>query len=62
MEGESYFELSLEDVLKLHRGWIEELYVEDRKTEVEIIALLYQRGFSVTWVSVFQCSFLTNRR
>lgn len=41
-------ELSIEDILNMHRHWITKLFVEDRKTDMEIITLLYHRGFLVT--------------
>jgi hypothetical protein len=41
-------ELTVEDILNLHRGWITELYVQDRKTEVEIVSLLCERRLVVT--------------
>ena len=42
------FELSTENVLRLHRHWITTLYVHQRKTEVEIIDLLYERNLPVS--------------
>ena len=47
MEGES-FDLTIEDVLGLHRGWITKLFVDDLKTEVEIVELLYERRLLIT--------------
>ena len=35
-------ELTVEDILNLHRGWITELYIHDRRTDVEIVALLQE--------------------
>jgi hypothetical protein len=37
------FELTMEDILEFHRGWLTQLYVEERKTEVEIIHELEDR-------------------
>lgn len=34
----------------MHRYWITKLYVEDRKTDVEIVDILHDRRFLVTWV------------
>jgi hypothetical protein len=47
MEFQS-LDLTIDDILGLHRGWIAQLYVEDRKTEVEIVNLLHERGLFVT--------------
>jgi hypothetical protein len=52
MEVES-LELTLEDVLRLHRGWITKLFVDDRKTDVEIVELLYECHLLVTCGSLF---------
>lgn len=41
-------ELTIEDILFIHRHWIVKLYVEDRKTEREIVDLLHQRRLPVT--------------
>ncbi|KUJ24476.1 uncharacterized protein LY89DRAFT_551685, partial [Mollisia scopiformis] len=46
-----HMEFSIEDILDMHRHWITKLYVEDGKTDVEIVGLLRERGFIVTWVS-----------
>jgi hypothetical protein len=35
-------ELTIEDILNFHRGWIAELYVQDKKTATEIVALLHE--------------------
>jgi hypothetical protein len=42
------FEFTIDDVLAVHRGWITKLFVEDMKSEVEIVQLLYERQFIVT--------------
>lgn len=47
MEIES-LELTVDDILNFHRGWITSLYLEDRKTDVEIVGLLYEQGLTVT--------------
>ena len=51
MEVES-LELTVDDVLRLHRGWITKLFVNDRKSEVEIVELLYGRHLLVTCCSL----------
>jgi len=43
-------ELSIDDILSLHRHWITKLYVEDRKSEEEIVDALYERRLPVTCV------------
>jgi hypothetical protein len=56
------FELTLEDILYLHRGWIADLYVQHRKTEAEIVDLVHEFGLRVTYGFPFQiCSSWTNR-
>lgn len=50
MELETY-EITLEDILTIHRDWITQLRVQDRKSEVEIVQVLQERGLLVTWVS-----------
>ena len=52
MEGDAY-ELTVDDVLALHRSWITDLFVTERKTEVEIIELLYHQRFVVRSVSFY---------
>jgi len=47
MEFQS-LELTIEDILNLHRLWITQLYVEENKTEVEIVGLFQERRFPVT--------------
>lgn len=47
MEIES-LELTAQDILQLHRGWITKLSVDDNKSEVEIIELLYERRLLIT--------------
>lgn len=47
MEVDS-LQLTIEDILLRHRAWITKLFFEDKKTEVEIVRLLYERRFSVT--------------
>ena len=44
-----HVQLTIEDVLSIHRQWIIKLYVEEYKTEAEIVDLLYDRRLPVTW-------------
>lgn len=46
MEIETY-ELTIDDVLALHRSWITDLFLIERKSEVEIVELLYNRQLVV---------------
>lgn len=46
MEGQAV-ELTTEDILRMHRHWITMLFVDDKKTEVEIVELLYERHLIV---------------
>lgn len=48
MEVEN-IELTIEDILEVHRGWITQLFVEGQKTDVEIVGLLYERHLLATW-------------
>ena len=41
-------EFTVEDILNLHQDWITQLYVHDRKTEVEIIRALNEGHLVVT--------------
>jgi hypothetical protein len=41
-------ELTVDDILQLHRGWIMKLFVDDKKNEVDIVELLYERSLPVT--------------
>jgi hypothetical protein len=47
MEVET-FEITIEDILNMHRGWITQTFVQDRKTEVEIVQILQERQLVVT--------------
>jgi len=42
-------EWTVEEVLSMHRYWITKLYVEDKRTEEEIVGLLYERRVVVTY-------------
>ena len=44
------FELTIEDIANIHRYWITKLYVEEKKTDVEIVGMLYERRLLVTYV------------
>lgn len=39
----SELELTIEDILNVHRRYITKLYVDDRNTDAEIVDLLYGR-------------------
>ncbi|KAE9368591.1 hypothetical protein N431DRAFT_560976 [Stipitochalara longipes BDJ] len=54
MEPQS-LEFTVEDLLQCHRGWITELYVNDKKTEVEILELLHERRIFVTLEQIRRC-------
>lgn len=41
-------ELTLADMLRIHRAWITSLFVDQRKTDVEIVQLLYERHIRVS--------------
>jgi hypothetical protein len=41
-------ELTVEDILSIHRYWVTKLYVEDHKTDAEIVTLLHERRLPVT--------------
>lgn len=43
-------ELTVADMLRIHRAWITMLFVEQKKTEAEIVQILYERNISVSWV------------
>jgi hypothetical protein len=47
MEAQS-FELMIEDILLMHRQWITKLYIEDCKTEMEIVCILHRRRLLAT--------------
>ena len=47
MQAES-LDLTIDDVLRLHRGWITKLFIDDKKAEKEIIELLYEHRLLVT--------------
>ncbi len=42
-------ELTVEDILAMHRLWITKLYVEDKKTEADIVQELYERQLIVRY-------------
>ena len=46
-------ELTSEDLLGFHRYYITRLYLEEKKTDVEIVQYLYEKyKFQVTWVTI----------
>ncbi|CAG8980967.1 hypothetical protein HYALB_00012299 [Hymenoscyphus albidus] len=48
-------ELSIEDILSIHRHWISKLYLDDHKSEMEIVDMLYERRLPVTVSQVRNC-------
>lgn len=49
MEAED-IQFTLEQILNVHRPWITQLYVQECKTEQDIVSLLQERGFHITSV------------
>jgi hypothetical protein len=43
-------ELTVAEMLRLHRAWITMLFVEQNRTEAEIAQILYERNIIVSWV------------
>ncbi|EHL02333.1 hypothetical protein M7I_1678 [Glarea lozoyensis 74030] len=41
-------ELTVEDILSIHRHWVTKLYVQDHKTEEDIVSLLHEARLPVT--------------
>jgi hypothetical protein len=59
--GWEELELTVEDLLHLHRSWITKLYTDDKNTTAEIVALLHERRLIVTYDPIFWSSVnLTN--
>ena len=56
MEPQS-LEFTVEDILQSHRCWITELYLNDQKTEEEIVELLHERRVFVTCGFYLRSSF-----
>jgi hypothetical protein len=48
-------EFTLEDMLELHREWISKLYVEDLRSETEIVELLRERRLVVRASQIREC-------
>ncbi|TAQ86888.1 hypothetical protein B7494_g4779 [Chlorociboria aeruginascens] len=48
-------ELTIQEVLAMHKYWITSLYVEDGKSEEEIVALLYERRLTVSLCQIRKC-------
>lgn len=48
-------EFTMEDILAIHQGWISELYVQERRTEAEIVAALSKQNLIVTYVLSHLC-------
>lgn len=42
-------ELTIADMLRIHREWITMLFVDQKKTEAEIVQLLYERNICVSY-------------
>lgn len=40
-----------EDVSVIHRNWIQQLYLHDRKSEAEIVTVLSQQNLTITYVT-----------
>lgn len=54
-------ELSVEDILSIHRHWITKLYLDDHKSEMEIVEMLYERRLPVTYgTTSFSSKFTPN--
>ncbi|KAI9047769.1 hypothetical protein LZ554_008479 [Drepanopeziza brunnea f. sp. 'monogermtubi'] len=45
-------ELTAEEILEWRRGWVQNPYVDNSKTDVEKLELLYQRHLTVTFLEV----------
>jgi uncharacterized membrane protein YfbV (UPF0208 family) len=41
-------ELTIEDILHIHRAWISDLYATSHKWEVEVVELLCERHLTVS--------------
>lgn len=41
-------ELSVEDILNMHKSWISKLFVEDNRSEVEIVQELQEHHLTVS--------------
>ncbi|KAE8450692.1 hypothetical protein EG329_006037 [Mollisiaceae sp. DMI_Dod_QoI] len=48
-------DFSVDDILNMHRQWITSLYVDDGKTDVEIVCILQERCLTVTVTQVRRC-------
>ena len=47
------FEFTIEDILSMHRWWISKLFIDDKKSEVEIMELLSERRLVATCAPPF---------
>ncbi|KAH6661866.1 hypothetical protein B0J14DRAFT_313206 [Halenospora varia] len=54
MEVQS-FDVTIRDILFIHRQWITKLYAEDNKTEAEIVGMLHNRRLPATLSQVHDC-------
>ncbi|RQM08366.1 hypothetical protein DH86_00002622 [Scytalidium sp. 3C] len=48
-------QFTLEQILNVHRPWITQLYVQECKTEQDIVSLLQERGFHITTAQIHRC-------
>ncbi|EPE24696.1 hypothetical protein GLAREA_08549 [Glarea lozoyensis ATCC 20868] len=48
-------ELTVEDILSIHRHWVTKLYVQDHKTEEDIVSLLHEARLPVTMSQIQNC-------
>lgn len=48
-------EFTIEDILQMHRGWITKLFINDRRSELEILELLYEQRLVVPLSQIHQC-------
>ncbi|KAH6667696.1 hypothetical protein B0J14DRAFT_170383 [Halenospora varia] len=48
-------ELTIDDILSIHRQWITKLYIHDNKTKAEIAGMLYERHLFFTHSQIHDC-------
>ncbi|KAH8813052.1 hypothetical protein F5884DRAFT_322150 [Xylogone sp. PMI_703] len=48
-------QFTLEQILNIHRSWITKLYVQECKSEEEIVSILGGRGFQITVAQLHRC-------
>ena len=54
-------ELSVEDILNMHKSWISKLFVEDNRSEVEIVQELQEHHLTVSYGSLSNSLTTTDR-